>query len=138
MNNTETIFELKIDETTKNNFKAVSLWAKINAVVAFISIGISIATIILTAGMIGADAAGSLFGQQFIAMSISILLNVVLLSAAKNIQKAVSFTDQGAFNKGLGELARYLKIIGILFIVASILVIIIFLFLLLVGGFGRG
>ena len=43
-----TIFKFGIDDTTRQNLKGVAQWARLNALLGFISIGLSLLTIIIT------------------------------------------------------------------------------------------
>ena len=78
---------------------------------------------------------GATVGQQLILWIISLIVNIVLYTAANNIQKALASTDQRLFRLGLSQLARYFKIIGIAFIVAICLVVVIFIGVLLFSSF---
>ena len=136
-----TIFKFGVDETTRQNLKAVAQWAKVNALLGFISIGVSLLTIIISSiKFLDAYAAGVLIGslmtRQFIAWILSLVLNIILLKAANNIYSSLLNNDQRVFNIGMNQLARYFKIIGIVFIVAIALVIVVFIFLIVFSGFG--
>ena len=72
--------------------------------------------------------------QSVIGWVISVAINIILLNAANNIEKAVSFTDQGAFSKGMGNLAKYFKTLGVVCIIALVLVVLGLLILALFAG----
>ena len=131
------IFNFGMDETTKSHFKSIALWARVNATIAFISLGLSVLTIILGLSKSGTSGAGGVLFQSLISWVISLLLNILLLNAATNIQKALTLTDQGSFHSGVSNLARYFKTIGILLIVFTSLVLVIIFFGIVMGGFGR-
>jgi hypothetical protein len=134
-----TIFKFGIDETTKQSLKALALWAKINAILGFISIGMSLLTIIVASiKILDAYSAGKLVGnlisKQLLFWIISLVLNIILYKAAANIQQSMINNDQRIFNVGMSQLARYFKTLGIIFIVGIILVIGIFIFAILING----
>jgi hypothetical protein len=138
--NQNTIFKFGIDDTTKQNLKGLALWAKVNAILAFTSIGMSLLTIILASlKLIDAYSEGYLIGslisKQLLFWIISLVLNIILYKAATNIQQSIINNDQRVFNIGMSQLARYFKILGIILIVAIILVIAILIIAILVNGF---
>jgi hypothetical protein len=131
-----TIFKFGIDDTTKQSLKALAQWAKVNAVLAFTSIGMSVLTIIV-ASMTLLDAyssgnfIGALISRQLVFWIISLVLNIILYKAATNIQQSIIHNDQRIFNIGMSLLARYFKIIGIVFIVAITLIIVFIIYTVL-------
>jgi hypothetical protein len=129
------IFEFNIDEETKSHLNGIAQWAKVNAIVGFVALGISVITTFIGIGKIsslsgsGSAFVGSAMLGIFISVIISLLLNITLISAASYLKKAVENTDQGSFEAGITKLAAYFKILGILFII----VLVIFVLALLVG-----
>jgi len=135
-NDQQTIFKFSVDESTRNNLKSLVQWAKINAIIAFTSIGLSLLTIVIAgARFLDAYNTGKLVGQEIIMWIVSLVVNIILYTSSNNIQKALANTDQRLFSLGMSQLARYFKIIGILFIVAIVLIILVFLVALLSNGF---
>ncbi|MGC4103962.1 DUF5362 family protein [Ferruginibacter sp.] len=128
------LFNFTLDDTTKGHLKGIAQWTKITAILAFVSIGVSLLTIVITVVNFSTYGLGGTITGQVIVWVLSILLNVLLYNSSANIQKALATTDQQQLNKGLFQMARYFKIIGILFIVAIILVILAFLFYLSYAG----
>ncbi len=130
-----TIFKFGIDDATRQNFSELAQWAKVNAILAFVSMGMSLLTIIVASmkffDSLDAYTAGTLvggmIGKQLVVWIISLVLNIILHNAGKNIQRALVNNDQRVFNIGLNQLARYFKIIGIIFIVSITLVLLIFI-----------
>lgn len=138
--NDTSIFEFNIDEESKTQLSGIAQWAKINAIVAFVSMGVTVLSTILTLAKIsaysGAAAGANVFGT-FITVAVSLLLNITLLAAASNLKKGVEQTDQGHFGLGLSKMAAYFKILGILMIIA-ITVIVLALIVIMMIGAGRG
>lgn len=130
------IFEFSIDEDTKSHLSGIALWAKVNAIVSFIALGISMLTTFMSmsrySGLSGSGSsvfAGSALLGIFISLVISLLLNITLISSAVYLKKGVENTDQGSFEAGISKLAAYFKILGILFII----VLVIFVLAVLIG-----
>jgi hypothetical protein len=139
-NQDKSVFNFVADDNTSLQLKGISRWAKINAIVAFASLGLSIISSVLvmvkysyyfgTQGLFGGK-------QTIVGWIISLVMNITLLNAANNIQKAIGLTDQNLFNKGLSNLASYFKIAGIVILIALILFIFAFAFLALFWGENR-
>lgn len=122
------IFELKINEESKSHLSNIALWANINAIVGFISLGLSIILSIL------GKSGGTNFFGLIVIIAISLLLNITLFNAAKSIKLGVEGHEQWNFNIGLTKLATYFRIMGILFIVCIVLVGIVLLGALAFSG----
>ena len=114
--NDQSIFELKINEESKSHLSTISLWANINAIIGFVSLG---TTILLS--VLGKNTGTNFLGLVII-IGISLLLNITLFNAAKDLKLGVEGQEQWNFNSGLTKLATYFKIMGILFIVCIALV----------------
>ncbi|MBP6023145.1 DUF5362 family protein [Ferruginibacter sp.] len=132
----KSIFEVDIDEEGKSQFSTIAQWANINAIIGFVSLGLSVISTIIGVGKGVSSAGGDMFGL-IITVAISLALNITLLAAATNIKKGIEQTDQGHFALGLNKMATYFKIVGIL----TIVVLVIFtlaLLVVLVAGVGGG
>ncbi|MBN9298135.1 MAG: hypothetical protein J0I41_14065 [Filimonas sp.] len=103
-----------ISPVVKNNMLEAAKWGRIVAILAFVSAGLSIIQAV--------RVRGSLPGV-LIQVLISVALNTLLLQAGNHLKKGIEAVEQGSFNEGLINLARYFKFYGILLIVAIILVI---------------
>lgn len=130
-----TIFKFTPNDETRRQLQGLAQWAKINAIIALSSIGISLLVIIIT-GIRFLDAynTGQLVGRQIIVWIFSLIINIILLNASNNIQKALVNTDQRMFGIGLSLLARYFKVIGITMIVIICLVVLVFIGAVLFGS----
>jgi hypothetical protein len=131
--------EFIVDETAKANLTEISRWANVNAIVGFVSLGVSLLSLVLLSvkaseyGM-GTQVAGKGVLNLLITGVVSLLLNITLLQAAANIKKGVQNTDQGAFTLGVTKMAVYFKTVGIITIIALILVGLGFLFGVMAGA----
>jgi Family of unknown function (DUF5362) len=126
--NNATIFDLTIDDEGKSHLSTIAQWANINAIVGFISIGVTIISSAIDVYRYHNWSFSGILGS-LIALGITFLLNSTLFNAAKNIKSGVELTEQGQFTFGLTKLAGYFKIVGVL----TIIVLVIFFFALLFG-----
>jgi hypothetical protein len=126
------IFDAEISEESARHLTAISQWMQINAIVALASLGISvISTVIMMSKIsslgLGSGVASGGMAQVILTMTVSILLNLLLLQASANIKKGIQLADQSFLNKGLGKMAAYFKTLAILLIVVIGLVFLFFL-----------
>ena len=131
-----TIFKFGIDDTTKQSLRALAQWAKMNAILAFTSIGLSLVTIIVASMKLidaydAGNVVGDLISRQLLIWIISLVLNIILYKSASNIQQSIVNNDQRIFNIGMSLLARYFKVIGIVFIVVITLIIVFIIYTVL-------
>ena len=129
----KSIFDLDIDEEGKSQFSTIAQWANINAIVGFVSLGLSVISTVMAIGKVS-SAAGSGVFSLIISLAISLALNITLLAAATNIKKGIEQTDQGHFALGLNKMATYFKIVGILTIVVLVILTLVLLVVLVVGA----
>ena len=129
----KSIFEVDIDEEGKSQFSTIAQWANINAIIGFVSLGLSVISTIMAIGKVS-SAAGSGMFSLVISVAISLALNITLLAAATNIKKGIEQTDQGHFALGLNKMATYFKIMGILTIVVLVILTLALLVVLVVGA----
>lgn len=136
----KSIFDFSIDEEGKSSLAAIAKWVNINAIVAFISLGISIISTVSTVSNLNRYSSnfggGAVIFTFIIELAISLLLNITLLAVASNLKKAVDMTDQNFLGIGLAKLATYFKILGILIIIVLIIVVLFLLIILASGGRG--
>ena len=120
-------FSFGIDAHSKELLKTSAIWAKIIAIVGFISAGVSVLTTVISNLAVNANifaAIGPITGS-LITAAITVSLNLFLLRFASNISDSLSNMSQQQFNSGASNLRIYFKFIGIL--------VIIFLSLFLLG-----
>jgi hypothetical protein len=133
----DNIFEFGIKDDTQYELNGLSRWLQINAIIAFISLAISIITTVITfAKYVSIFGIGWAFkSTEMIKLGISIIislvLNILLIQSSANIKKGLLMTDQGHLNLGLSKLATYFKITGILIIALLFILVLAFFFALL-------
>lgn len=138
--NDKTIFdEFSVDGEVKSNLADISRWANINAIVGFVSLGLSVISYIISFGRlseygVSSSAAGGGFVSVLIGAAISLLLNITLLQAASNLKKGIEGTDQTVFGIGLTKLATYFRIVGVLTIIVLAIFVLAILFGILLGS----
>jgi Family of unknown function (DUF5362) len=131
------IFEFDVNEETKNQISGLSQWMQINAIVAFVSLALSLITTVITYVKYSAYLGmGSFLGSSgviklLVSTVLSVLLNLLLIQSAGNIKKGLALSDQGYFNLGLSKMATYFKTMGILIIVVLSFMVLVFFFSLL-------
>jgi hypothetical protein len=141
-NNTDpTILDLTVDEESKMHFAGIAQWARLNAIVGFIALGVSILStalgiVRLSSYEAGVASGSGLFGLIF-TIAISLALNITLIGAAGNIKKGIDLTDQGYFGLGLSKLATYFRIVGI-FTIIVLVVVVLALLVVIIAGAVRG
>lgn len=130
-----------IDDEAKSNFTDIARWANLNAIIGFISLGVSFIAVVTSfiklSGYGGAANAAVMGGSGIgfiIAAVVSLLLNITLLQAATNIKKAVEINEQAFLGKGITKLAAYFRIYGILLIIALVFIVLAFLFSILLSA----
>jgi len=140
----ENLFGLSISEETKQELKTLSTWARITAIAAFVSYGISliVAFIGRQYGEIeptGASRVGSIIGA-LIMLAIGIPLNLYLLNFAKSTLASLHSADSNNLEDGFYNLRKYFKFLGILLIIVLIclgLVVVFAMLGALIGGLNR-
>lgn len=128
-NQQNSLFELDLNDEGKANLSSIAQWGYINAVVGFISAGLTLVSA-FASGARNSETGGNIL-TVFVSISISLLLNITLVNAAVNLKKGVNDSDQGYFNLGMLKLASYFKILGILLIIVLVIVFLAMLILLL-------
>jgi hypothetical protein len=130
----ENIFNIQIDNNAKSFLLTAVKWAKVTAIIGFVSAGLSILTLVFGIQKTGGQFAGFLAGTSMLVMipvlAVSIILNIFLLRFANSTAHGLESVSQGSFNQGIGQLRFYFKTLGILIIIIislAILFIIIFM-----------
>ena len=126
------LFTLGVDPNTRDHFSSAAKWARIIAIVNFISAGLSLISVFTTKEDQGTQTAMFIFLLIF--AGISIALNIFLLRFGNNMTKSLSTMSQEQFNEGVGSLNTYFKIMGILIIVILSLMLIGMLFFIIGVG----
>jgi hypothetical protein len=131
--NNSSIFNFELNETSKSHIQGIAQWAKITAIIAFVSVGLSLLSSVI---LISKYSSGSGFGSGLVGWIVSIMMNIILLGVSKSLVNAVLHTDQDSLNKGFSDLAKYLRIMGILCIIIGAVLVIAFLIALVAGAAG--
>jgi Family of unknown function (DUF5362) len=138
------LFEFGFDEQSKPILKSIGKWAKITAIVAFISYALSLVASFLGPGAEQASAAG--LGQAgfiggivgtLLVVVIGVVINVFLLRFATEIVEAINISSQPKLESAFSNLKTYFQIIGIIVVILLVIFVFAFLFALILGGAGR-
>ena len=120
------LFELKIDTKAQEHLRVAIQWARIVAIISFVSLGVDFIDLIV--GEVGNPIAlvGSIFGG-LIGAAISILIYIFLYKFANNMKMGLDSMNQELFNIATRNLKTHFKVMGIIFIIALSLFAIYFL-----------
>ena len=133
------IFNLGIDAHSKDLLRTSATWAKIIAIISFISAGVSVVTAVInsTSASENVIAAVGPIGGSLIVAAITVTLNLFLLRFASNISSSLTNMNQQQFNNGASNLRIYFKFLGILVIIFLSLFLLAMLFFFMGAGLGR-
>lgn len=126
--NQKSIFEgLSITPTLRDTMFTVATWARICAIVSFVSQGISLIAAFKTNSYI----------IQIIITIFMVFINILLLNFANKLLDALNTGDEGLLTESFSNLRRYFLICGILMFVIIGLVAISILFGVLTGALSK-
>ena len=106
---TDEITDAPFSQKLKDNMRPAASWARISAIVSFISAGLS---------LVQSIRGGNIFGS-FITAAISVTIAIYLFNFGNQTKKGLDNIDQGELEEGLNSLRRYFKITTILLIVGG-------------------
>ena len=135
------LLDLQVTEETKTSFNGLAQWMNIYAIISLISLVVSVITTVMTVSRFSryeTSGSGSSFFGLAITTGISLLMNLTLLAAAKNIKGGIAGTDQGLFNLGIRKFNSYFLIYGIITIIVMVIVFLVTIILVFAqsrGGF---
>lgn len=133
-NQSDNLFNISVEDGARDLLLTAATWARIVAIVGFISAGISVIDAFI--GQPGANstavAGGVLITLIFVAISVA--LNIFLFRFATNMIASLGNRSQVQFNEGVSNLRTYFKFMGILIII----VLAIMLIVILAFGLGMG
>lgn len=115
----DSIFKVSVDHNTMEQLKTATTWARIVAIVGFISAGLTLLGSFVSPGASAAEQAvmvGSIFGSLIVAV-IAVIINLFLYKFANYTATSLSTMNQEQFNSGINNLRSYFKIVGILVII---------------------
>ena len=130
------LFELKIDTKAQEHLRVAIQWARIVAIVSFISLGVNFIEIIVGETAEPIQLVGAIFGG-LIGAAISLLIYIFLYKFATNMKTGLDSVNQDMFNIALRNLKTHFKVMGIIFIIALSLMVLFFLFFF-IGLAGKG
>lgn len=114
---------LSITPTLRDTMSSVATWARICAIVSFISQGVSLVASFRTGSYI----------MQIILTVFMVFINILLLNFANKLLSGLETGDEGLLTESFSNLRRYYLICGILMFVVIGLVFVSILFGLVVG-----
>lgn len=126
------LFQLSVDHQTREELQRCAYWARIIAIVAFISAALSMIFVFINPEW---EAQRSMMIMLTVVMTtISVVINVFLYRFATKTTAAINNLDQRDFAEGITGLQTYFKILGIiLIIILSIMILAIPVFVIFVG-----
>jgi hypothetical protein len=140
----DSLFGVHIDDTTKSHLRTAAIWARIIAMVAFVSYGINLIVAFigknptLGDGEYSAIAASagrtSQIAGALIGAIIGVIINLFLFRFAKYTTEAVDRQSQASLEMGFNGLKVYFKILGIIMLIFLILAGLVLLLVLLGQG----
>jgi Family of unknown function (DUF5362) len=131
-NQSDNLFHLNIEGAAREFLDTAATWARIIAIVGFISAGLSlVAAFVSKSSSNSAAMVGGIFGA-LISAAITVAINLFLYRFATHTKSSLSSMNQGEFNEGIINLKTYFKILGIIMIIALALIV------LLILAFGLG
>lgn len=121
-----------ITDSARNKLETICTWSKVAAVIGFVSLGISVLSNLINFNAL------SYYGKfyltsQLISMAISFFLNLFLIQFSNNLRHALNNDDQQTLTEAAAKLKAYLRMLGILFLVSTIVIVI--SYSLLIGRF---
>lgn len=136
----EDLFDVEIDATAKSLISDIATWAKIVAVSAFVSYGISLVVAVMGKNDLGTGFAASTgkasqIASALVGVIIGVIINIFLYKFAVEAKHGIEHIDQGRLESGFNNLRIYVKILGIIMIIVLVFSV---LALMLVGLGGRG
>ena len=118
----EDLFDVEIDSSAKKFISDIAIWAKITAVSAFISYGLSILVAAFTntesdAGFSAATGKAASIAGVLVMAILGVIINIFLYKFSSDAKPAIDNIDQRALENGFNNLKIYFKIIGVLVII---------------------
>jgi Family of unknown function (DUF5362) len=134
------LLQFNINEETKTHLNGIAQWSNIYALLSFVNLGLGLVTTIYSLFLLSkydsyATGISNLIGFLFSAF-ISLLLNITLFTAAKNIKAGIDDNEQSQFNIGIRKLNSFFKIMGILFIIFMVIIVLAIFIGIIAGAFG--
>ena len=129
------ILNVEIDMISRDHLKTITVWARIMAVVGFINLGLTLIRLLVNPDSTGTMALVAMLFFVLIYLVVMALLYVFLLRFANRTSASLNTQNQEQFNAGIGYLATYFKILGIIIIIGLVLVGLFVVFLAIGAAF---
>jgi Family of unknown function (DUF5362) len=134
------LLKLDVTEETKIHLSGMAQWGNIYAIISFVNLGLGLITTIYSIFLLSkfdnyAAGISNLIGYLFTA-AISLLLNITLFVAAKNLKAGIEGNEQGQFNVGIRKLNSFFRITGILFIIVMVITLLATIIGIIIGATG--
>lgn len=113
------IIDAPFSQKLKDNTRTAAVWARLSAIFAFISAGIS---------LLQSLRQGSIF-SAFIVAAINVTIAIFLFNFGNQTKKGLDNIDQPELEEGFNSLRRYFKILTIFLIVCVSLGILVIIYL---------
>ena len=128
----EDLFDVEIDSSAKRMITDIAIWAKITAVSAFISYGLSILVAAFTntesdGGFSAATGKAASIAGVLVMAILGVIINIFLYKFSSDSKPAIDNIDQRALENGFNNLKIYFKIIGVLVIIFFAFIILLML-----------
>ena len=131
----DNIFHIQVETEAKGLLYTTAKWAKITAIIGFVSAGLTVVSLVFGIQRTGGQFAGLMAGTSFLFvvpfLVASIILNIFLLRFANSTVHGLDSMNQSSFNQGIGQLRYYFKTLGILIIIIISLAILAILFFMI-------
>lgn len=136
-NSLDNVFSLKINRDARIELGILATWARLTAILAFVTYGLSFLALIIKAGRLSATELISQLLGALIGGALGVAINYFLYRFAVNARNALQGENQIELDLSLNDLRTYFKILGILSIIVCALLVIVMLFALL-GNLAAG
>ncbi len=134
------LFEVSFDYSAKESLKAAASWAKIIAILGFVSYGITLLAAVLGKAQTlkgfsdsASDVASTVY--SIVTVVIGVAITIFLFKFAQKTAQGINQLHQGSLEEGFSALRYYFKIQGILLIIVIAFVFLVVILAVVSGGF---
>lgn len=110
----DTLSDLPVGGRLKDILTTITTWAKIIAIINFVSIPLGFYESIKENSVV----------SGIITAGVTILINIFLLNFSNKTKRSIDTTDQYSFNSGMNDLKNYFKVIGIVLIIMIVIAVV--------------
>jgi hypothetical protein len=119
-------FQLTYTPALLNTLKTIAFWAKISAIISFVSAAVSVVG--------GLKDIATLIGG-LVGIAITVAINIFLYKFSTCVKEGINNNDVYKISEGFSNLKTYYKIYGILLIIALSIMVLVFIFGIVVSIF---